>query len=132
MQPATPPPRVIVFYDGTCGLCALSVQWCLRHDPAGRLWFAPLQGSTAAAFIGPIHEDSIVVLGPQGPKLRSDAVLQIWRELGGPWRLLAGLGRIVPRGLRDRLYRFVAARRKRWIPEACALPGTLPASRFLP
>src|SRR5262249_51494709 len=39
----------LVLYDGTCGFCAHTVQWILAADPAGRVRFAPLQGSTATA-----------------------------------------------------------------------------------
>jgi salicylate hydroxylase len=43
----------------------------------------------------------------------SDAVLGIAHGLGWPWRA-ALLLKIVPRALRDRLYRFVADNRYRW------------------
>lgn len=126
-----PAPR-IVFYDGACGLCAASVQWCIRHDPHHRLRYAPLQGQTAKAALGTITEDSVVVLAEGRPLLRSDAVLEIWRTLGPPWRPLAAAARLIPRPLRDAAYRYIAARRKRWLPEACALPTPDTAALFMP
>ena len=48
MTAAAPRPQPIVLYDGTCGLCHRSVQWLSRRD-RGQLWYAPLQGETAAA-----------------------------------------------------------------------------------
>ncbi len=45
--------------------------------------------------------------------MHSDAVLAIARGLGWPWRA-AGILSLVPRGLRDRLYRVVANNRYRW------------------
>ena len=41
------PEAPLLLYDGTCGFCAASVQWVLRHDRRGTLLFAPLQGETA-------------------------------------------------------------------------------------
>lgn len=124
----------IVFFDGTCGLCFASVRWCIRHDRGGRLRYAPLRGSTAAEMLGPISEDSIVVSRPGWPRervlIRSDAILEILRAIGGVWGLVGVLGRAVPRGVRDGLYRFVARRRKRWVREACAMTGD--ARLFLP
>jgi predicted DCC family thiol-disulfide oxidoreductase YuxK len=54
----------------------------------------------------------------------SDAVIAIWRGLGWPWRL-AALARLVPRALRDPVYRWVARNRYRlfgrrrtcWLPD---------------
>jgi predicted DCC family thiol-disulfide oxidoreductase YuxK len=39
---------------------------------------------------------------------RSDAVLHILRRLGGGWKILAGAAAVVPRGLRDAAYNFIA------------------------
>lgn len=134
-QPAGDPP--VVFYDGECGLCDGFVQWLLRRDPRGRLRYAPLQGETAHRILGPPEGDAggwTVVLLRDGRRLeRSDAVLAILAELGAPWSWLAPL-RIVPRGLRDAVYRFVAARRYRWFGkrDACRMPRPEEAARFLP
>jgi predicted DCC family thiol-disulfide oxidoreductase YuxK len=110
------------------------VQWCIRRDRLARLRFAPLQGDTARALLGEIREDSIVVYTPSPPRalLRSDAILEICRTLGGVWGLLAVAGRLVPRFVRDGVYRYIAKRRKRWMPEACAMPSEATARRFLP
>ncbi|MBK7537805.1 MAG: DUF393 domain-containing protein [Myxococcales bacterium] len=37
----------VILYDGQCGLCHRSVRWLVRRD-RGRLFYAPLQGPTAA------------------------------------------------------------------------------------
>jgi predicted DCC family thiol-disulfide oxidoreductase YuxK len=64
---------------------------------------------------------------------RSDAVLRVLRSLGGLFRLLAGLGPLIPRRLRDGAYDFVAARRHRWFGrgDACALPSEALRRRLL-
>jgi peptidoglycan/LPS O-acetylase OafA/YrhL len=65
--------------------------------------------------------------------IRSDATLAVARRLRFPWRVLA-LGRLVPRGLRDAIYAFLAARRNRWPApgdrcEVAAAPAT-PTTRY--
>jgi predicted DCC family thiol-disulfide oxidoreductase YuxK len=63
---------------------------------------------------------------------RSDAALRIARALGLPWSL-AGLGLLLPRALRDGVYRFVARRRYRWFgrEESCRVPTPALRARFL-
>ncbi len=115
-----------LYYDGSCGLCDWAVRWCLRHDRAGRLRYAPLQGTTfAERFPGtPLQLDSLVVA--EGGRLyrESDAVLRLLRQLGRGWAALASVVRIVPRPIRDGIYRIVARHRKRWFggAERCQLP----------
>lgn len=63
---------------------------------------------------------------------RSDAILQAWYELGGAWKVLAALSRIVPRAIRDLVYRFVATNRYRVFGkfETCMLPDANQRGRF--
>lgn len=126
----------ILFYDGECGLCARSVQWCLDHDRRGILRFAPLQGETYRALDLPDRptELSTVVLLDEGRlRVRSEAVLRLWSLCGGPWRVLGACGRVVPRGLRDALYDAVARRRHRLFGavDRCRLPSAAENGRFL-
>ena len=44
---------------------------------------------------------------------RSDAFLHILRRLGGGWKILAAVLSVVPRGLRDAAYDFIARVRYR-------------------
>jgi predicted DCC family thiol-disulfide oxidoreductase YuxK len=62
----------------------------------------------------------------------STAVLRIARGLGGFWQLLYA-GIVLPRALRDALYRFVARHRYQWFgrQDACMLPTPELAQRFL-
>jgi predicted DCC family thiol-disulfide oxidoreductase YuxK len=139
-MPASAP---LLFYDDSCGLCARSVQWVLTHEGANRsLRFAPLQGRLAQDALGPEARralpDSVVWCEPgsDGPlsrlKVKSDAVLQVWRYVGGRWRLLAGIGRLVPRPLRDKVYDLVARHRHRLASgPACLVPTPEQRARFL-
>ncbi|MGH7719482.1 MAG: thiol-disulfide oxidoreductase DCC family protein, partial [Gemmatimonadaceae bacterium] len=108
----------ILLYDGVCGLCDRFVQFVLRHDRRGTMRFAPLQGQLGQKTLATINQhagsspiDSVVLLCDDRTLVRSDAVMEVLRYLGGRWHALAVLGRVVPRSLRDRLYDAVARRR---------------------
>jgi len=129
----------MIFYDGSCGLCHRAVRFILAEDRRGEAFrFAPLGGDVfrAAAPEGRrgALPDSLVVLTAEGELLsRSSAVLYVMRRLGGMWRIVALIGRLIPVAWRDGGYDAVARTRYRLFrkPEsACPLlPGHL-RSRF--
>lgn len=63
---------------------------------------------------------SMVVCGPEKTYIESSAVFQILQSLGGPSKrlkviqYLALLGYVLPTRVRDRMYKFVSKRRKKW------------------
>lgn len=134
-------PHTLIFYDGHCGLCHRAVLFALRHDGDGsRFRYAPLQGVTFASEISSREDiaiaDSIVVLGTDGSCLQySDAVILMLREIGGGWRGFGHVLALVPRFLRDLVYRGVAGTRHllfRQPSDLCPrVPPTL-GERFLP
>lgn len=124
------PARPIVVFDGECGLCNGFVAWLVRHDHAGAFLLAGSSGEAGRAAIAAaglpsdIGASTIVLARPGASALvRSDAVLAVMRGLPRPWRWLAW-PRALPRGPRDRVYRFVAARRSRVHAEdpGCGVP----------
>ena len=64
--------------------------------------------------------------------VRSSAALRVATKLGGAWPLLA-VFLVVPRPLRDLVYRWVARNRYRWFgkKDACYVPATDESWRFL-
>lgn len=108
-----------VYYDGHCGLCHRTVRFVLAEDPAGAVFvFSPLQSE---AFERSVPEDerarlpdSIVVRTADGRLLtQSVAIAHMLDRLGGMWRIAAHLMRIVPRPVRDVIYRGIAAVRRK-------------------
>jgi predicted DCC family thiol-disulfide oxidoreductase YuxK len=103
-----------VFYDGDCGFCHRSVRLFVKLDRDGRAFrFAPRKGETFRSLVAAEQREvlppSMLVLTKEGRILtRSSAVLHILERLGGVWRALALVGRIVPAGIRDLVYRFIA------------------------
>src|SRR5262245_36997987 len=130
-----------IYFDGDCGLCHRWVLFTLARERGRELFrFAPLQGPTFASEVGENERqglpDSIVVRTSAGELLvRSAAALHVLERIGGVWRALAAVSRLVPPPLRDWGYDRVAAVRKRLFAKpaaACPLvPPTL-ARRFDP
>jgi predicted DCC family thiol-disulfide oxidoreductase YuxK len=65
--------------------------------------------------------DSIVYLNDQQVFVQSNAVLMILKELPLPYKLLYAF-KLVPKGLRDSVYRYIAKNRYRWFGK-CSLEG---------
>jgi predicted DCC family thiol-disulfide oxidoreductase YuxK len=131
----------VLLYDGVCGVCNRSVQAIIRHDRLGTLRFAALESDFARAVIDRHPElqgvDSMVFVDNPGQpaecvSVRSAAALRVASYLGGPFRALLS-ARLIPAGLRDRLYdRFAAVRYRlggRY--DTCPLPAPEVRARFL-
>jgi predicted DCC family thiol-disulfide oxidoreductase YuxK len=133
----------LLLYDGTCGFCAQSVQFVLRHEGANRtLRFASLQSPTGTEIRARHPElegvDSVIWYEPGAAQdivlVRSRAVLRTLHYLGGIWSALGTLGAVVPRFIRDRVYDFIARHRHKLVRggDVCVLPTPEQRSRFLP
>jgi predicted DCC family thiol-disulfide oxidoreductase YuxK len=131
------PPRVVL-YDGACGLCHRTVAWLVRRDRGRQLWFAPLQGETAAR-LRALHSeiprglDTVVLVDAGGVHLRGQAVVRAARHLDPPWRWVGWLG-LLPGPVVDLAYRLVAqARHRVWGRlDVCTAPAVEDRARFLP
>jgi predicted DCC family thiol-disulfide oxidoreductase YuxK len=131
---ALPP---VLFFDGECGLCNRSVRWLLARDRRRVLHFAPLQGRMAAQKLVVLPSDykdwAVALWDEDGIHYESDAMLRAVAHLGGLWRL-ARLLLIIPRVIRNGVYRFVARNRIRWFGrvDSCALLSAEDRARLLP
>jgi predicted DCC family thiol-disulfide oxidoreductase YuxK len=138
---APPPPDAdpVVLFDGVCNLCDATVAFIIDRDPGARFRFAALQseaGRRLLAGVGvtlPAGDPASVYLLENGCLYdRSTAALRIARRLRGPAKLLFAFV-VVPRPLRNLVYRFIARHRYRWFgrTEACRRPTPALAARFL-
>jgi predicted DCC family thiol-disulfide oxidoreductase YuxK len=122
-------PRPIIVFDAECLLCSANAQFILNHDRRGRFLLASMQGEAGSALyrrfgIDPADPDTLIVVEGDRALRDSDAILAIWAGLGWPWRAGA-MFRLVPRLLRDPVYRWVARNRYRlfgrrntcWLPD---------------
>ena len=129
--------RRIVIYDGECGFCSAAVRFIIRHDPSALHAFSPLQCRYAHALmerhdVRAIEGDTLLLVKEGRCYIKSDAALQIARELSGPWRLCWAL-RVIPVSVRDFLYDAVA-RHRHALPgagRACLVPESDVRDRFV-
>jgi predicted DCC family thiol-disulfide oxidoreductase YuxK len=126
----------IILFDGSCGFCDRTVRLVNRLDRGGRFRFAPLD-SEAAVHLLRTHEvpasiDSVVLVHEGRARVQSDAAIGIARLLGPPWSL-AAVFLVVPRPVRDAVYRFIARHRYRIFGrvQACGLPTEAQRARVI-
>ncbi|MGE9270651.1 MAG: DCC1-like thiol-disulfide oxidoreductase family protein [Verrucomicrobiales bacterium] len=125
--------RHLLAFDGECMMCSRAIQFLAAEDQADMLRFTPLQsgrGQELEKRARPSHsivpaQESILVDTGSAVFARSSAVLVALEVLGGHWRILAQIGRLIPPRLRDAAYDLVARHRKDWFRnrQACALPS---------
>ncbi|MDJ0703080.1 MAG: DCC1-like thiol-disulfide oxidoreductase family protein [Leptolyngbyaceae cyanobacterium MO_188.B28] len=133
----SPKANAIVFFDGECLLCNSFVDFILRIDKANVLQIATLQGYTAQerlpALPEQIEEWSIYYIEAEEIYDQSDAVLRVLYRLGGIWHWLS-FARIVPRRIRNFVYKIIARNRYRWFGRraTCRMPSEQDKARFLP
>ena len=108
----------------------------IKRNTRQNLRFASLQSDFARKIL-PEHQleetlRTIVLLKGGKIYLRSDAALEIARELSGAWPLLYGF-KIIPRFIRDGIYNFIARHRYKWFgkQDACWIPTPDLNSRFV-
>ena len=120
----------IIVFDAQCVLCSANAQFVLKYDRRERFRLASMQGEVGAGLyrrfgIDPANPETIILVEGDTVRQDSDAVLAIYAGLGWPWRAAAAL-RLIPRWLRDPVYRWVARNRYRlfgrratcWVPTA--------------
>lgn len=135
-------PRAIIVFDGVCVLCNGWVRFLLRHDRRQRYRFAAMQGDAGRRLLADNGLDPddpvsfLLVEYDRGPSPRvstdTDAMRRVLTGLGGVWRLGA-MSALLPRRVRDPLYRWLARNRYRWFGrhDPCMVPDPAQAHRFL-
>jgi predicted DCC family thiol-disulfide oxidoreductase YuxK len=138
--------RLLVVFDGNCGLCNGWVRWLLRRDTRDRLRFAPSSLPALAPLLAR-HMDALDADGVPGTVLvfvnpmqageqllvRWAATLALLRALPSPWPVVAACLRWIPRFAGDPAYRLMARYRYRiWGRlETCPIPTPQERLRFL-
>jgi predicted DCC family thiol-disulfide oxidoreductase YuxK len=127
----------VVLFDGVCNLCNGTVVFVAGRDPAARFRFAALQSAIGRDLLGatglPVDAPETLVLLEGGRVfVRSTAALRIARRLSGFWPL-AYAAIVIPRPIRDAVYRLIARHRYRLFGrrETCMIPSPDLRRRFL-
>jgi len=130
------PASSVVLFDGVCNVCNGAVNFIIDRDRAGAFHFASLQSEVGKALCTehgvPAGLDTIVLVENGRAFVESSAVLRIVRRLEGPARWLVVFA-LLPRFLRDGLYRYFAAHRYAWFGrrDVCRVPTPDIRRRFL-
>lgn len=135
MPENTPPP--LILFDGVCNLCAWAVRFIIERDPRGVFRFASLQSELGRKLlaehgIDPSQTDSFILIENGVAYVESTAALRVARHLSGLWPI-CHFAILLPRLVRDPVYRFIARNRYRWFgkQESCMIPTPELKSRFL-
>ncbi len=126
----------IIFYDGYCIVCSRFINFLIKVDKRKQNRFA----SISSKFSQSILKDKlgskdigkfIVYLSNDKIYSKSDAVLQIFIELGGLYKFFSIL-KIFPSNFRNLFYKFFAINRYKWFGkfDECHLPPKEIADRF--
>ena len=139
----------VVLFDGTCNFCDGAVHFVIDHERDSELRFTALQSDAAEKLLvdafgeerarairsgtdGSGDPDSVVFIDDGKAYTHSSASLRIARYLRAPWRWLRVFW-LVPRPIRDLVYRWFARNRYRWFgkTDSCRVPTPELKARFL-
>ncbi len=128
----------ILLFDGHCNLCNAWVQFIVKRDTAGTIRFASLQSGAGRRLleehkIDENYIESLVFFEEERFSVSSTAALRTLSYLD-VWQKHLIFLTVVPRSLRDLVYRFIARNRYKWFGrrEQCMIPTTELSKRFLP
>jgi predicted DCC family thiol-disulfide oxidoreductase YuxK len=129
--------KSIIVFDGLCNFCNRWVRFILNRDRARRFRFASAQSKVGSALLlahglSPEDLETMLLIEADQHYLKSDAVLQILRRLGGGWPAFQLL-LVFPKHLRDAAYSAFARHRYRWFGKynACLVPDERWRDQFL-
>lgn len=139
----------VVLFDGTCNFCDGAVHFVIDRERGSSLRFAALQSDAGKELLdrvatpelakalreganGDGDPDSMALVEDGRVYTHSTGALRMARYLRWPWRGLA-IFVVVPRFVRDAVYRWFARNRYRWFGKttSCRVPTPEVRARFL-
>ncbi len=129
--------RDIVIFDGVCNFCIGAVNFIIKRDPKGVFAFTPMQSDIAKTLMKK-HQvkeeglDTFLLIKDGDCYVRTDAVLEISKNLTGLWHLFS-IFKILPRPTRDYFYRLLARNRYNLFGKrkSCLIPTPEIRRRFI-
>lgn len=129
---------MVILFDGVCNFCNATINFLIDRDRKGVFKFAALQSEPGKEILASYHINALtdfdsVIVEKEGKLYhKSDAALEIARNMGGMWKLLYGF-KIIPKFIRDFVYDLVAKNRYRFMGKmnACRIPTPELRARFL-
>ena len=108
----------LIVFDGICVMCNFLVDFIIKRDRRELFRFLPAQSPLGRELIQrsfpellwESNEPRLIYIGENGPQFKSDAVISILANLGRAYYGVK-LFYLMPRGIRDYCYQFIASRR---------------------
>ncbi|MDP2540509.1 thiol-disulfide oxidoreductase [Tenacibaculum discolor] len=133
-----PSNKKVILFDGVCNFCNDSVLKVIKYDTKNMFLFTSLQsdiGKEITQYLGidTSKVDSIILYEPNvAYDIKSSAALKIMNGFGGVWKLTQVFW-ILPEGLRNIVYDYIAKNRYKWFgkKEACMIPSKEIQEKFL-
>ena len=130
--------RQIILFDGVCNLCNGSVRFILKWEKKPDFRFASIQSEAGQQLLEQCglsrnFNQAVVLIDHREVYLGSTAALRIGRQLRFPWSFLSQAGLLIPRFIRDWVYRQIAIHRYSWFGkrDICMVPTEKLKARFL-
>ncbi len=130
--------RPLLIFDGLCVLCSGGVQFMMRHDRDGTCRFATIQHLVPQALYKHYGLDAtrfttFMVLADGVPHTKWRGLLAAAGLMGGGWKVLGTVGRLLPSALGNLIYDVVQNNRLQWFGAraTCYMPSEAERQRFL-
>ncbi len=129
--------KIILLFDGVCNLCNGFVQFILKRNKKGNIYFGSLQSEAGQALLKerglPSDKfDTLIVINGKQVLKRSRGVFLLCRQLDFPWPLIS-LFQIIPKFITDFVYDRVANSRYKMFgkTDVCMIPTEDIKKRFI-
>ncbi|MGB3223377.1 MAG: DCC1-like thiol-disulfide oxidoreductase family protein [Desulforhopalus sp.] len=127
----------LIIFDGVCNLCEYSVKFIIKNDRHARFKFVSAQ-SVRGKDVQRLHrfdtfkDGTVILLKKDQVYVKSDAAVEIAKDLDGLWRFLHVL-KFIPKPVRNLVYSIISKNRYRWFGKKneCLLPDKNIKDRFL-
>jgi predicted DCC family thiol-disulfide oxidoreductase YuxK len=125
----------IVFYDGECGFCNYIVGFILKYEKNESLYFSALQSELAQTLL--VEKQGVILdlstfyyLNNDILFKKSNGFFSLLKELKYPVRFLR-IFQFIPTFLTDKIYDFIATRRRKIQSPKCYFPTPEQRQRFI-
>ena len=126
----------IVLFDGVCNLCNNTILFLIKHDKNNQLHFAAQQTNAGVKIMNQyginLNTSSVIFIKNETVYVRSDAVIEIAKQLNG-WPRILLAGKILPLNIRNWVYDLIAKYRYKIFGKKneCAIPSKEHMHKFI-
>lgn len=127
----------IIIFDGVCNLCEYSVNFIIKNDRQGKFKFVSAQSEIGENLqrlngVDTLQDGTVILLKGDQVYVKSDAVMEIAKDLDGFWRFLR-VFKFLPKSVRNYIYSVISKNRYQWFGQKneCLLPDENIKKRFL-